>query len=109
TKETSRKPIATPPHPPACNSTSRTRNACSTAAHLIFPEFFRSLFSPHRTHSRREKSVPATAPESGWKASLVSIRAQNSPRLVADPRAERNTQVRTEEERPQISLRQPRG
>ncbi len=85
----------------------------SSAREFVLPSADGGLregnFSPHRTHSKRLISMPASAADAGSNVSLASTSAQTSPRSVARASAKSNTLVRPEEAVPQISVRQPRA
>jgi len=74
-----------------------------------FPEVFAGDTGVQRIQSKRVRSMPAAAPEGGWKESPASMSVQVSPRRVAAARVASNTLVRPEEVGPLISVRQPRG
>ena len=64
---------------------------------------------PQRTQSRRSRSTPAAAAESGSKQSETSTYAATSPRAVASARSDKMTLVPPDDVSPVISLISPRG
>src|ERR1700676_5079114 len=114
------------PKPPLSSNKSVARKSCSkrcsgscesdlkkflfsVSEPVLRVEFFCGVSSPHRTHSNRSNSIPASATHWGSRASPASTTAQHSPRPVAAASADSNKVVRPEEAGPQISVKHPRG